>query len=223
MRTKTLLLTAAFCAAGVATSMAQVYSVNAVGYVNKTIPKSTAPGALVTYAILANPLNGTNNNISTILPVVPDGTSVFKFSNGTFENPETYFAGWDPGTATLNPGEGFFIVLDNATAPNPTTVTFVGEVPQGTLVNPIANGYSLRSSIVPQSGQLQSTLGLVPAPDSSVFTFDVTRQLYNDPFSYFGPTPADWDPAEPVIGVAEGFFILNPAASFNWTRQFSVN
>ena len=34
MRTKTLLLTAALSAAGIASSMAQVYSVNAVGYVN---------------------------------------------------------------------------------------------------------------------------------------------------------------------------------------------
>ena len=40
MRTKTLLLTAALCAAGIATSKAQVYSVNAVGYVNTALVKA---------------------------------------------------------------------------------------------------------------------------------------------------------------------------------------
>src|SRR5882724_2120301 len=38
MRTKTLLLIAAVAVAGVVASNAQVYSVNAVGYVNKSIP-----------------------------------------------------------------------------------------------------------------------------------------------------------------------------------------
>jgi len=219
MRTKALLLTAAIGAAGIATSMAQVYSVNAVGYVNQTIPLKA--GSALTYALLANPLNGTNNSISTILPSVPDGTSVFKFKNGLFEGPETYFGGWDPGTAVLAPGEGFFLVLDNATAPNPTTLTFVGEVPQGALTNNIPNGYALVSSIVPQAGTLQTQLGLNPAADSSVFTWNVTSQLYNDVFSYFGG--GAWDPAEPVLSVGQGFFILNPGTAYGWGRNFSVN
>src|SRR5512139_1316589 len=61
MRTKTLLAMAAMSVAA-ATSWAQVYSVNAVGYVNVTIP---ADGAKL--ALLANPLNGTNNQLNTIL------------------------------------------------------------------------------------------------------------------------------------------------------------
>src|SRR5947199_53123 len=40
MRTKTLLLSAALTAAGVCSSLAQVYSVNAVGYVNLTVPQA---------------------------------------------------------------------------------------------------------------------------------------------------------------------------------------
>ena len=50
MRTKTLLLTAALSAAGIATSMAQVYSANAVGYVNKLIPTG--------FSMIANPVFG---------------------------------------------------------------------------------------------------------------------------------------------------------------------
>ena len=71
MRTKTLLLSAAVLAAGLAASTAQsVFSVNAVGYVNKTL----APG----YNLIANPLNGTNNLLSTIIPTAPDGSAVIK-------------------------------------------------------------------------------------------------------------------------------------------------
>src|SRR5437763_15367210 len=61
MRTKTLLLTAAVLAAGLGASVAQtVFSVNAVGYVNVTIK----PG----YNLICNPLNGSNNVISTVMP-----------------------------------------------------------------------------------------------------------------------------------------------------------
>src|SRR5271166_2726177 len=70
MRTKTLLCMAAL-AAGVATSMAQsnVYSLNVVGYVNY-------PFTLGNYTLVSNPLDNTTNDLNTILPGVPDGTSV---------------------------------------------------------------------------------------------------------------------------------------------------
>ena len=47
MRTKTLILTAFVGALGIAGASAQVYSVNAVGYVNKSLPKG--------FSIVANP------------------------------------------------------------------------------------------------------------------------------------------------------------------------
>src|SRR5688572_23815862 len=129
MRTKTLLLTAAVLTAGLAASVAQsVYSVNAVGYVNKSL--------VAGYTLISNPLNGTNNLLSTILPVVADGTFILKWNaaSQTFSDPSQYYdgLGWLPD-ATLNPGEGAFI-----NAPAATTVTFVGEVPQGNLTNQIS-------------------------------------------------------------------------------------
>src|SRR5258707_15596446 len=55
MRTKTLFLTAAFSAAGMATSMAQtVYSVNIVGYINLPIVHGLS--------LVANQLNASPNN-----------------------------------------------------------------------------------------------------------------------------------------------------------------
>src|SRR5713226_299421 len=67
MRTKTLVLTAAISAAALATSMAQIFSVNAVGYVKVTV----AAGNL---QLLANPLNQPNNDLNLILPLKDDGS-----------------------------------------------------------------------------------------------------------------------------------------------------
>ena len=61
--------------------MAQVYSLNAVGYINVTIP----PG----FSIVANQLNTTNNNLSPLLDsqIACDGSyglnacAFYKFSN----------------------------------------------------------------------------------------------------------------------------------------------
>jgi hypothetical protein len=220
MRTKTLLLTAALGAAGIATSMAQVYSVNAVGYVNKSIPLKA--GASLTYALLANPLNGTNNAVNTVIPTAPDGAQLFKFTNGAFENPEGYIdgVGWDPGTAMLNPGEGFFIALP-ATGPNPTVLTFVGEVPQGTLVKAVPNGYSALASIVPQTGAVSADLGLTAPDGANIFTWNIVNQVYDNPSGYIDGV--GWDPSEPVIPVVDAFFFLNPSTGYNWSRDFSVN
>lgn len=219
MRTKALILTAALGAAGIATSMAQVYSVNAVGYVNISIPKKA--GAPVTYAILANPLNGTNNLLSTILPTPPDGTSVYLFRNGAYEVP-SYIdgVGWIGDTA-VNPGEGFFVALDNATAPDPTVLTFVGEVPQGNLVNPVPSNYSIRSSMVPQSGLITTTLLLTPNDGDNLYKFDPVTQSYVV-YSYL--LGVGWLDTEPTIAVGEGFFYQNTTPqTMQWTRTFSVN
>jgi hypothetical protein len=220
MRTKALLLTAAIGAAGIATSMAQVYSVNAVGYVNVTVPVIGNPS----YAILANPLNGTNNNIKTILPSVPVGATVLKFDPALgFSDPETYFGpaiGWDPGTMNLNPGEGFFVALD-AAGGSTATFTFVGEVPQGNLTNDVRTGYNLLSSQVPQSGAVQSVLGLNATAGDTILLWLAAVQQYSDPYTYFGAA-IGWDPAEPVIEVGTGFFILS-GSNYSWGRSFTVN
>jgi len=80
MRTKTLLLTAAVLAAGLGASMAQsVFSVNAVGYVNVPL--------LHGYNLISNPLNGTNNLISTVIPSAPDSSILYHFNSAS----QTYF------------------------------------------------------------------------------------------------------------------------------------
>ena len=86
MRTKTLLLTAVLSAAGLASSLAQgaVYSVNAVGYVNLTVPAGLS--------LIANPLDATDNTIANVLKV-PAGTQIYKFNGTGFTSMMTLTAG----------------------------------------------------------------------------------------------------------------------------------
>ena len=208
MRTKTLLLTAAIGAVGIASSMAQaVYSVNYVGYVNKTLASG--------YTLIANPLNNGNNQLQTILPTVPDGTVAFKFTAGAFESATYFGGGWViGGDLVLNPGEGFFVQNPGA----PVTVTFVGEGMEGPgLANAIPTGLSIRASKIPQAGSL-TQLEFPAAGDGDViFKWLPATQGY-DSFTSFGGT---WFPSEPSFDVAEGFWV-SATAPINWVRNFEV-
>jgi len=220
MRTKTLLLTAALSAAGVASSMAQgtVFSVNAVGYVNTTVgPK---------FSIISNPLNATDNTINTLFKTgiqgtIPDSFQVFQFTGtgfkvSAFDSLDGNFLPLLNSAVSILPGEGLF-VRNPTTAP--VTITFVGEVPQGNLSNPYPKGFSLRASQVPQAGTI-SSLGYVAADSDKIFQFDNTKQSYTA--NAFDSLGGAWLPKEPTIGVGEGFF-LQATVGGTWSRTFSVN
>jgi hypothetical protein len=214
MRTKTLLLTAALSAAGIATSMAQapVYSVNAVGYVNTALVKG--------FNLIANPLNNTatgGNKIKSLFATLPDGSQIFRFNTTTakYDLASVDF-GEVSGTIAdqdLLPGEGVFVNSNGA-----VTLTFVGEVPTGTdLPNQVPKGLSIRSSVVPQAGKITTDL-LYPATDGDqVFSFNETTQKYTTSGFDFGA----WD-SEPTLDVGKAVFI-NSAAPKNWKRTFSVS
>jgi hypothetical protein len=204
MRTKALLLSAALLAAGLTTTTAQsVYSVNAVGYVNLSLP--------VGYSMIANPLNTTNNTLNALLSDVPNSTQLLKWNGTGFDVATFFFGAWD-NNLTLDPGEGAFINLGAA-----HTVTFVGEVMQGSLVNPIPAGYSIRASQVPQSGGVTTTLGLTQLDNGSQILL-WNGSGYDVHTLFFG----NWDPSEPTVNVGQSFFI-NAGAATSWTRTFSVN
>jgi len=229
MRTKTLLLTASIIAAGVAASQAQVYSVNAVGYVNVTLK----PG----YNLIANPLNGTNNAVSTVLPAggLPDDTTLLTWNQGLQDfNQADFVAGgvWYnqaglPSGTVVAPGKGIFVQLP--AGPN-VTATFVGEVPQGATTNPIGPNFGFYSSVVPQSAGL-STLLFPGVVDMTYQTFNTTLGDYDQAYQYVGVIPgypSGWadpagNPADPTPAVAQGFLIFNPGTSQNWNRTFNVN
>ena len=236
MRTKTILLSAAVLAAGIAASTAQsVYSVNAVGYVNVTVTNG--------YNLICNPLNGTNNNINTIIPVASDGSTVLRWGNTgqSFVSVDTYFNLGDPAqdgwynasfaksTNIIAPGEAFFFKRAGA---GTGTLTFVGEVPQGNLTNRIGTLYGFYSSIVPQSAGL-STIGF-PGRNGMTYTaWSPGGQRYVGLLTYFdlgdpaqnGWYDASFNKVDPTPAVGQGFLIFNPAANGVqfWGRTFSVN
>jgi hypothetical protein len=215
MRTKTLVLLAAVAAAGVTASQAQVFSVNAVGYVNKTIP---AKG----FALLSNPLIAPTNTVEALFGgQVPDGFQVFLWNTATKAFQFTSYSpdfGWDPiniAQTKINPGSGVF-------AKNPTAadvkVTFVGDVPQGTLTTTLVPGLQIVSSQVPQQGTA-ADLGYTAAQDDKIYQWSTAKQAYD--FSQFDAS-FGWDPALKPLDVGDAFF-LSKTAGGTWTRTFNVN
>jgi hypothetical protein len=227
MRTKALLLAAAFAAAGVSTSVAQVYSVNAVGYVNVSVP----PG----FSMVSNPLNaGTGNNtvgklFANITGGVPTGFRVYSFNEttGLYNTAANYLpgVGFSPaGSANVEvlPGYGVFVFNPQAAGSPALTLTFVGEVMQGNLSNPIPTGFSIKANQVPQAGKPDS-FGLPGAAGDKVFRFNKNTQLYYTASTFVvGP---GWLPAVQPIDVGEAFFHYRAPANgaTAWTRTFSVN
>jgi len=212
MRTKTLLLTAIVGALGFTAAQAQVYSVNAVGYVNKSIPAG--------FSIVANPLNHGENKVADVFGANPGALTVYRFGDAGFaiNSYDTDFEEWENGDDVINPGEGFFVLNSGDAAVN---ITFVGEVPQGDLSNALPQGFSIRSSQVPQSGKLDADLGFPTDEGVTVYQFGAAGYA----ISAYDADFEEWDTADgagPVVGVAEGFWVLRETAT-NWTRSFSTS
>jgi|ERR1044071_2419934 hypothetical protein len=212
MRTKTLLLAAVLSAASLYSSRAQVYSVNAVGYVNVTLDAGLS--------LICNPLKNTaGNQLNNILPLTDAdaGTTIYMF-NGTGFGNSTYLGtavGWTPNS-TVAPGQGIFISLAAG-----KTITFVGEVPQGTDSNLHMNaGLSLISSPVPQSLALDA-MGFPADAGDTVYFYRGTGGSKAYASSTFLGTGVGWLPAA-VPAVGEGFWVSRNAAA-DWNRNFSVN
>jgi len=208
MRTKTLLLTAVLGAVGVASALAQtpVFSLNAVGYVNVAIPAG--------FSIIANPLNAATNNLNSILSGQADGTTIYAFNNttGVYDVSQSFGGAWFPD-AVLGPGDGAFIQVSAA-----TTVTFVGEVPQGALTTHIPSGFSIKSMLTPLSISLADASVHFPEADGdTIYSFNNGSGVY-DVFQFFGGSLIpDYAPA-----VGQGFFVQKAAAA-DWNLSFSVN
>ena len=210
MRTKVILGLAAMAACAFsATAQSNVYSLNVVGYYNVTVPANQL-------VAVANQLNTSDNKISSLLPAGPAGALLYKYNGGytayAFDDADNV---WTPdGNATLNPGEGAFFK-----SPVATTLTFVGEVLQGSLTNTLPIGaLALRSSIVPQAGTA-TALG-IPGEGGDLL------YKYAAGFSAYAFDDADmvWTPSEPVLNVGEAFFYKkSPTATQNkWIRNFTV-
>jgi hypothetical protein len=201
MRTKTLLLTAALSAAGLAMTQAQsVFSVNIVGYVNVDVPAG--------FSMIANQLdNGNGNMLNDLIPSADIGTTIYKFDATTGFSPSTFISDWQPNLS-LAPGEGAFINVGTA-----TTLTFVGEVKTGTSTVSIPSGFSIKSSVLPISEKLEDS-GFPASIGDTVYFFRNGGYVASTFISDFQPE------AKPAVG--ESFFV-NKGTAADWTRTFTVN
>jgi len=218
MRTKTLLLTAALTAAGVATSMAQaVYSVNMVGYINASVP--------VGFTMLANQLNASpDNKVTTLLAAPPEGTQVYKFNpaTGGYIFIQYIDGAWegDDLDMTLSPGEGVFLSAVSA-----FTATFVGEVALNSSVS-VGGGFSVVSSALPQSlplsGAPPAGLAFPVGEGDQVYQYNPATGGYTFNQYIDGAWEGDGGGAAPVPAISEAFFVNNAGATKSWARVFTV-
>lgn len=184
-------------------------SKNMTGYASVSLP----PG----FSMICNPFHAPSNVVSSLFPDLPDGTTLCKFDTSLFRltNNAVQNGKWTNPQEKLVPGEGAIFF-------NPTsdfkTLDFVGDVSQGRLLNPIPAGMSIRSSLVPQPGRLNSDLAFPIAEGDVVHIFDRDQQKYVlYPFS----TEA-WERNPPVVGVGESFWISKTQPG-NWVRNFEAS
>lgn len=220
MRTKTLLGLAAL-AVGLSSASAQVYSLNVVGYVNVSLQANKMH-------FLSVPLlpNGGDFNITNT--VVLDSSQMFAniyqwdAINGKWNDTIPSWTGtaWDTPMVISN-GVGFFIASQAA-----STLTFVGDVPQGAIAYTVPAGLSTLANKVPESVNFPgATIGGL---FDNIFTWDQAAQKWSDAvWSYNGTS---WDNGVaghsvdgPLLNPTDALFYQNVNTAFSFTRNFTVN
>jgi len=230
-----MLLTGLMTALSSAALMAQtnVYSLNAVGYINVTC----APG----FNMIADQLISTNNTLGSLLNDAAgtyDNVLVYSWNGSTFSHDSGDSAlsgnanGWDNnGVITMNPGQAVWFQNPNKTN---MVLTFVGTVPQGSLTNTLAGSgaFTMASSIVPQSGDLVTNLGLTNFNNGDhVYVFNNTTgagsyTTYTADSLGGSGYQGLWDPpGDPQVNVGQGFWYqtFKTGGAVSWVRSFSVN
>lgn len=191
-------------------AVAQVYSLNAVGHVNVTF----RPGA----NLFANPLDSGSNTVANVLGMVPEGTTLYTYNPATgWEVNRFDFGEWTDPLMILSPGIGAQLVLPGSVD---FTVTFVGDVQQGNLSNPLAAGFSLPASMVPQAGRLQTDLKFPAADGDVIYLHNGTTQVFS---RYDYSAAGGWSPVEPQLAVAQSFILSNHVAFSLWSRAFNID
>ncbi len=185
----------------------QIQSLNVIGYASVTLP----PG----FSMIANPFITASNTVAEMFPGWPDRTTLNKFDTRFFrlaENAVKHGKWTNPGEK-LSPGEG-------AIFSNPTNdykhLSFVGEVNQGNISMPIPSGFSMRSALVPQAGNLED-MGFPIGEGDVVHLFDRDRQKYVlHPYEQ-----GKWENGPPLVNVGESFWIAKTEPG-NWTKSLVI-
>jgi hypothetical protein len=182
-------------------------SLNVVGYSAVTLP----PG----FSMIANPFDSPANSVGEMFKGWPDGTKVNKFDTRFFRLVETEIklGKWTNPSERLSPGEGAIFF-------NPTSDykshSFVGEVMQESLSVPIPSGFSIRSSMVPRAGSIES-FGFPVSDGDVIHLFDRDRQQY----SLYPFEQGKWASGTPVVSVGESFWVAKTDGA-NWIQSIEA-
>jgi len=157
---------------------------------------------------------------------VPAGFQVYVYTQGkgfdvgAFDDLEGAFIPASVGNAVIEPGKGVFV--RNGSAAD-VTITFVGEVMQGTLTNPLAPGLQIVGSQVPQEGTA-SDLGLPHTTAGGMTPGDQVYQFTGAGYyvSTFDDLEDNFVPPLKPLAVGEAIFVKLAKAN-SWNRTFSVN
>jgi hypothetical protein len=252
MRTKTLALSALLGLLGSASLMAQstnVYSINAVGYVNVTL----FPGYnIITCPLICSPdntiatlLNNTNAQYQSGKGANTLRSQVYQMTGGIYTGNDVSDktvtpSGWQGGgVVTMNPGQAiFFFNPEPLGTGSNMYATFVGTVPQATngpLTNALNSGFNLIGSIVPEVGDLMtnaitnlSITSMTSTKFDYIYTYDPTynsnslaQNGYSSENQY---TKSGWSYDTQLATVTTGFFYFNNNAASNyWVENFVIN
>ncbi len=182
----------------------QNFSANAVGFVKIAAAHGNT--------LLANPFDSGNNTLAALLPTMPSGTVIYKYTTSSEYTSNLFTGGhWTDGAMTLDPGEGCFLY-------NPAKTTqkllFAGEVLQGNITNFIPVGYSIISPAIP----LPNALATLPGTSGDVIQCYSGRWL--DYTNVFGAWVGNSRRPPLEVNPGGAFFIFKQAAA-DWVQTFS--
>lgn len=168
-----------------------------------------APG----YSLLGYPFLPLGQSLQDLLHWLPTGTEITRFDPIMMKLRKSAYLGpskWvDP--EPLKNGEGF-LVFNPASTVFPIVVS--GIVPQGAQRKALQAGTSLRSSMLPLSGDIEKDLCVPFGSGETLTLFYSDRQEYVD----FERTAEGWSEHPPKIRIGEGFWIGKKEAS-QWNQS----
>jgi hypothetical protein len=191
-----------------------IKSANAVGFVQILAP----PG----FSLIANQLSNGGNTPPEIFAAtsVPEGARLQKYDapGASFDMAQFIDAAWEGDAISFGPGDGGW--FENPTGAS-IPIKFVGEVPEGELSIPLVAGWSLPSSMVPQTGLLSPNLGYVPQEGDQIHQHNPATGGFIINSYIDGAWEGGSNGSAPTIKVGESFWIYSTTAR-NWVRSFKI-
>jgi len=184
------------------------YSDNIVGYRLLDVPTGKS--------LLSNPLANGDNTLPTLLSGGPAKLTVSTWdSDSASWKASTFGDAWSDAGLVVAPGQA--ALFENKSVDR-VTLTFVGEVVQGSLSTTVPSGESYHAATLPIAGGLAANFGFPTANGLKVSllenaTGDWTTHTFSD---------GTWSPSEPSLAAAQGFRVTANAAT-SWDRDISLN